>query len=287
MTSSYLLGPDLTDELTRLAAQASLSWPEEFRVLTELGLRDGHAVLDAGCGPGAFTRLLRDALPASPLIALDRDSRLLSHVRGVPRTLAVLGDLANPPVADASQDVVISRFVFQHLPDPVAVAGRIRRVLRPGGLLAVIEVDAGLWGAAVPDMPQGYAAAYQAMAAEQGNGGGDRFIARRLPGLLAAAGYRDVLVRPYAYGGEVDTPAIQAQLGPDRLRPLVERGVVSLAAYAQAHAAWRRFVQCGGRVLLLGFVVSGRAPADESPDHSLTDRLPDIFPGGTVASWHY
>jgi len=255
-SSSYLLGEDLTEELARLEAQAALSWPEEFRVLTELGLRDGHAVLDAGCGSGAFTRRLRAALPASPMIAVDADERLLSRV---PRPLAVLGDLADPPVADASQDAVISRFVFQHLPDPVAIAARLRRVLRPGGLLAVIEVDAGLWGAAVPDMPQGYAEAYQAMAAEQGGGGGDRFIARRLPALLEAAGYRDVLVRPYAYGGRVsDSEAVAAQVGPERLRPLVERGALSLAAFARAYAAWELFRRRGGRVLLLGFVISGR-----------------------------
>lgn len=281
--NSYLLGEDITGELARLEAQAALSWPEEFRVLTELGLRDGHAVLDAGCGPGAFTRRLSAALPASPITALDGDPRLLDHARrALPGAVTLLGDLADPPVADASQDVVISRFVFQHLPDPVAVAGRIRQVLRPGGLLAVIEVDAGLWGAAVPDMPQGYAEAYQAMAAEQGGVGGDRFIARRLPALLAAAGYRDVLVRPYAYGGPVGdeagaaggaggadgggadggggAAALAAQVGPERLMPLVERGALSLAAFARAHAAWELFCRRGGRVLLLGFVVSGRAP---------------------------
>ena len=266
-------GADLAGELARLEAQAALSWPEEFRVLTELGVRDGDAVLDAGCGPGAFTVRLRTALPASPLTAIDADERLLAQARArlagtawparaaVPGRAAVTrivaGDLADPPVADASQDVVIGRFVFQHLPDPLAVAARLRRLLRPGGLLAVIEVDAGLWGAAEPDLRAGYAEAYQAMAADQAGGGGDRFIARRLPGLLEAAGYRDVLIRPYAYGGIIGRE-LTAQLSPERFRPLVEQGALSLGAYARACAAWERFRRGGGRVLLLGFVVSGR-----------------------------
>jgi SAM-dependent methyltransferase len=262
-------GADLAGELARLEAQAALSWSEEFRVLTELGVRDGDAVLDAGCGSGAFTVRLRTALPASPLTAIDADKRLLGQARtrlaDTPRTGSgradvtriVAGDLADPPVADASQDVVIARFVFQHLPDPLAVAARLRRPLRPGGLLAVIEVDAGLWGAAVPDLRAGYAEAYQAMAADQAGGGGDRFIARRLPGLLEAAGYRDVLVRPYAYGGTIGRE-LTAQLSPERFRPLVERGALSLGAYARACMAWERFRRGGGRVLLLGFVVSGR-----------------------------
>jgi SAM-dependent methyltransferase len=262
-------GAELDGELARLEAQAELSWPEEFRVLTELGVRDGDAVLDAGCGSGAFTVRLRAALPASSLTALDADERLLGQARSRlaaltgPVTRIVAGDLADPPVADASQDAVISRFVFQHLPVPLTVATRLRRLLRPGGLLAVIEVDAGLWGAAVPGLRSGYAEAYQAMAADQAGGGGDRFIARCLPGLLEAAGYRDVVVRPYAYGGAVPpgagTNALAAQLSPERFRPLVERGALSVGAYARAYAAWDRFRNDGGRVLLLGFVVCGRA----------------------------
>ena len=255
-------GAALTGELDRLDAQAALSWPEEFRVLTELGIRDGDAVLDAGCGSGAFTVRLRTALPASPLTAIDADERLLAHARrrlsGHAATAIVAGDLTDPPVADASQDALVSRFVFQHLPDPLKVATRLRRLLRPGGLLAVIEVDAGLWGAAMPDLRSGYEEAYRAMAQDQADGGGDRFIARRLPGLLEAAGYRDVLVRPYAYGGRVNA-ALTAQLSPERFLPLAERGSLSLRAYARAHVAWEQFRDNGGRVMLLGFIVSGRA----------------------------
>jgi ubiquinone/menaquinone biosynthesis C-methylase UbiE len=271
-TGSYQPGEGaaLDGELDRLDAQAELSWPEELRVLTELGIRDGHAVLDAGCGSGAFATRLRAAWPASSLTAVDASEVLLGHARrrlgalatngaltGAP-TMVVAGDLADPPVADASQDAVLSRFVFQHLPDPLAVAARLRQLLRPGGLLAVIEVDAGLWGTAEPDMSAGYAEAYRAMAEEQAGGGGDRFIARRLPGLLEAAGYRDVVVRPYAYGGPI-TQALEAQLSPERFAPLVARGTLSLMAYTRAYAAWEQFRKRGGRVMLLGFVVCGRA----------------------------
>lgn len=267
-TGSYQPGEGaaLDGELDRLDAQAALSWPEELRVLTELGVRDGQAVLDAGCGSGAFAARLRVAWPASRLTALDASEVLLGHARrrlseltaADALTMVVAGDLADPPVADASQDAVLSRFVFQHLPDPLAVAARLRRVLRPGGLLAIIEVDAGLWGTAEPDMSAGYAEAYRAMAEEQADGGGDRFIARRLPGLLEAAGYRDVVVRPYAYGGAI-TPALAAQLSPERFAPLVARGTLSLTAYARAYAAWEQFRKRRGRVMLLGFVVCGRA----------------------------
>jgi SAM-dependent methyltransferase len=254
-------GATLAGELDRLEAQAALSWPEELRVLTELGIRDGDAITDAGCGSGAFTARLRAALPTSPLTAIDGDERLLTQARrrfSEPVGLSfMVGDLADPPVPNASQDALVSRFVFQHLPDPLGVATRLRRLLRPGGLLAVIEVDAGLWGTAEPDLRSGYQEAYRAMAADQAGDGGDRFIARRLPGLLEEAGYRDILVRPYAYGGGI-TAELAAQLSPERFLPLVERGRLSLGAYARAWMAWEQFRSCGGRVMLLGFVISGR-----------------------------
>lgn len=255
-------GDTLAGELDRLEAQAALSWPEEFRVLTELGIADGDAIADAGCGSGAFTARLRAALPTSPLTAIDGDEQLLAQarrrLRELPDIRFIAGDLGEPPVPDASQDALVSRFVFQHLPDPLWVATRLRRLLRPGGLLAVIEVDAGLWGAAEPDLRSGYEEAYRAMAADQAGAGGDRFIARRLPGILDAAGYRDILVRPYAYGGPV-TAELTAQLSPERFLPLVERGTLSLPVYARAWAAWEQFRRRSGRVMLLGFVVSGRA----------------------------
>ena len=57
----------------------------------------------------------------------------------------------------------------------------------------------------------------------------------------------------------VQNADLAVQLSPERFRPLVERGALSLGAYARAHAAWERFRASGGRVMLLGFVVSGRA----------------------------
>ena len=58
------------------------------------------------------------------------------------------------PLADGSADVVLFRYVLQHVPEPLPVLREALRVLRPGGRGYVIDVDGGLWGLAQPANPR-------------------------------------------------------------------------------------------------------------------------------------
>ncbi|MEU5647133.1 methyltransferase domain-containing protein [Streptomyces milbemycinicus] len=250
-------------EVERLDRQATLTWAHEWRVLKPLAPSGGGAVLDAGCGSGAVTAELSAALPGSRVVGLDVHPGLLDRARARGAAGAgpelFLGDIGDTPFADATFDLVLSRYVFQHLRKPVAAARELRRVLRPGGHLAVIDIDAGLWGTAEPDLSGLSQEAYRALGAAQSADGGDRLIARRLPRVLRDAGYTDVTVRPFAYtSDEVGLAALAPQLSPERLLPLVERGAVSMTAYLRAMTAWQSFVAGDGFVLLLGFAVVGR-----------------------------
>ena len=51
------------------------------------------------------------------------------------RSVDVAGDARAMPFCDASMDVVLITQVLEHIPDPIAVIGEIRRVLKPGGTL--------------------------------------------------------------------------------------------------------------------------------------------------------
>ncbi|WP_406277947.1 class I SAM-dependent methyltransferase [Embleya sp. NBC_00896] len=255
-------------EVRRLEAQAELSWAHEWRVLAEWAPVSGGAVLDAGCGTGAITRRLRAALadPATRVVGLDADERLLAVARAgagptAPGIRYVSGDLGQPPLPAGEFDLVLARYVFQHLADPVGAARALAGLLRPGGRLTVIDVDAGLWGCADPDLSVFSADAYRALGSAQAADGGDRLVARRLPRILRAAGLCDVAVRPFAYTSDEvgGVAALAPQLSPERLLPLVERGALGLGAYARAMAAWERFVAVDGFTLLLGFAVTGRA----------------------------
>lgn len=254
-------------EVERLEAQAALSWPEEARLLRELGLRDGATVLDVGCGPGAVLARLRELVPGAALVGVEPDPELAALARArVPGAEILEGTAERLPLADDSVDFAVARYVFQHLPDPAAAARELRRVLRPGGTLAAIEVDGQLWGLAEPSFPEVAEIHAKVWLAQRGRGG-DRMVGRRLPRILAGAGFEDVVVR--LYGSSSDEHGLDAfavHLDPEPYVEHVEAGTISLAEYAALQRAYRRFrADPTAYVVLAGLVVAGRLPSRNSP----------------------
>lgn len=109
-------------------------------------LRPGLDVLDVGCGPGTITVDLARRVAPGRVTGLDvspaplDEARALADRSGVEVTFAV-GDVYALEAADDSFDVVHAHQVLQHLTDPVAALREMARVCRPGGVLAVRDVD--------------------------------------------------------------------------------------------------------------------------------------------------
>jgi SAM-dependent methyltransferase len=113
-----------------------------------LGLHEGDAVLDLGCGFGrhAFEASRRGA----SVVALDAGRDEVLGVRATfaamieageltpdTRAACVQGDALALPFADATFDRVICSEVLEHIPDDVGAMRELARVLRPGGTMAV------------------------------------------------------------------------------------------------------------------------------------------------------
>jgi hypothetical protein len=96
----------------------------------------------------------------------------------------------------------------------------------------------------------------------QSNQGGDRLIARKLPRLLARAGFEQVGVRPFATtsdGRGVDAFAVH--LGPQRIVPLVATGELTMRDLGLATAGWQQFrTDPDSWVMLLGLAVTAVVP---------------------------
>jgi ubiquinone/menaquinone biosynthesis C-methylase UbiE len=109
-------------------------------------LRPGLDLLDVGCGPGTITVDLARRVAPGRVLGLDVSDAPLGEARdlaareGVAVEFAV-GDTYALDLPDGSFDVVHAHQVLQHLTDPVAALREMARVCRPGGLLAVRDVD--------------------------------------------------------------------------------------------------------------------------------------------------
>lgn len=124
---------------------------EEAAAFLLPALQPGMRLLDVGCGPGSITRGLAERLAPGQVIGLDLARETLAAARddAAARGLGNLGyeegSVYQIPFADASFDAVYAHQVFQHLAEPGAALREMLRVLRPGGLVAVRDVD---WGTA-------------------------------------------------------------------------------------------------------------------------------------------
>jgi SAM-dependent methyltransferase len=107
-------------------------------------LRPGLDLLDVGCGPGTITVDLARRVAPGRVLGVDVTEAPLAEARarvdGEQVEFAV-GDVYALDLPDDSVDVVHAHQVLQHLTDPVAALREMARVCRPGGLLAVREVD--------------------------------------------------------------------------------------------------------------------------------------------------
>jgi ubiquinone/menaquinone biosynthesis C-methylase UbiE len=112
-------------------------------------LRRGMSILDVGCGPGSITRGLAEHVAPGPVVGVDLSRETLEAARrdAVARGLDNLqyqeGSVYALPFADAAFDVVYAHQVLQHLRERDGALREMLRVIRPGGLVAVRDVD---WG---------------------------------------------------------------------------------------------------------------------------------------------
>ena len=116
---------------------------EVRRIWTSTARPEPVTIVDFGTGIGNSIPHLRELFPNSTLIGVDVSSRCLDIA--VQRLnscwMPVLFDGARLPFSDASADLVFTACVFHHIPHEQheSLLGEIRRILRPGGWLALFE----------------------------------------------------------------------------------------------------------------------------------------------------
>lgn len=210
-------------------------------------LRPGLRVVDVGCGPGSITLGLARRVAPGRVVGIDLHAERLATARdaalqaGLGNAGFETGEAASLPLEDGTADLVFANGLIEHLADPAAALREFRRVLKPGGALALRSPD---WGAAMvqPPLP----ALLDAIALRnrwQRNLGGDPEAGRKLKGLMLAAGFEKVTAaaEPDPDSAPAHAAAYMTSLLEDpELAPLAEaEGWADAEAIAAMARAWR------------------------------------------------
>ncbi len=108
------------------------------------GITAGQQALDVGCGPGSLTTELVARLGAESVAAVDPSESFVAAARSRLPGVAVERAYAESlPFEDAVFDVTMAQLVVHFMPDPVAGISEMRRVTRPGGVVAACVWDFG------------------------------------------------------------------------------------------------------------------------------------------------
>ncbi|WP_160031593.1 class I SAM-dependent methyltransferase [Paenibacillus sp. An7] len=204
-------------ELNRLKAQALMGWEKECRYLQWYGLSDGMNVLEAGCGPGYVTEQLIKNFPNR-----NHNSSKVKYVQA---------SIYDTKLPEDHYDFVIARLIFLHLYDPLKATLEIFRVLKPGGKVAIIDIDDGIFGVVEPSV-ESFRSVLDKLIAMQRKAGGNREIGRSLPRLLKQAGFSNIDMEAVSVHSDlVGLEGFQEQLNPNRFEQFYRLGILSDSDY--------------------------------------------------------
>lgn len=110
---------------------------------------DGQRILDVGCGTGSLTRSLARHFPSSHIVGLDYSEAYVAHAQrriSKPNVEFQVGDIGALPFSDSNFDAVLAMLVLPFVPDTVGAVREMRRVARPGAVIAAASWDSrGGW----------------------------------------------------------------------------------------------------------------------------------------------
>jgi len=175
------------------------------------GYPSGSQVLEAGCGVGAQTAILAAHSPLAEITSIDISEESLIQAqnlinrREIKNVRFIHTDILDMPFEPDAFDHVFVCFVMEHLEDPFKALTSLKKVLKAGGSITVIEGDHGsfFWHPLTPQSQR----VWRCLITLQQGLGHDPLIGRRLYPLLSAAGFAVQAVTPrclYTDAGQPD-----------------------------------------------------------------------------------
>jgi len=183
---SYIHGTDPREQqrlelLNRLTNRAFI----EF-----LQVRASDRVLEVGSGIGILAGEVASSAEGVRVVGVEVSREQIAAARPHESVRYLQADAHHLDFPDASFDLVYTRYVLEHVADPVRVLSEMRRVTKPRGRVAAMENDSSLIRFD-PPCPS-FESAWPAFMAYQAHIGGDAMVGRRLFRLFREAGFIDI-----------------------------------------------------------------------------------------------
>ena len=232
--------PGFSDDALSIMSARTASARAQFVVRL---LRPGNRVLDVGCGPGSITRGFVPFVGEGRVLGVDAVAGQFPSESTVDFAAGSVYDL---PVAPESVDLVFAHALFEHLVRPADALRELRRVLRPGGTLALSTSD---WSRArIRPRTANVTAALRGHYLLRRRVGGDPFAGKHIASLVSQAGFREVVTharyRPdmsYRDLARYVESRLDAAL---RSSPDVQLASAARSAWAWSHTGDGDFAQC-------------------------------------------
>lgn len=242
----------MTDYVHGYSEREALRLAEQAETLEKLLHYDtvypaGSQVLEAGCGVGAQTLILAKNSPKSEIISIDISRESIGKAKEAVRKEGIgnvsfrQADIFSLPFEEASFDHVFLCFVLEHLREPVKALENLKKVLKPGGTITVVEGDHG----SCYFHPEGKNAlkAWNCLIEVQSHMGGDSLVGRKLYPLLQKAGFEEVKVEPRMVYVDSGKPELVDGFIRKTIIPMVEgvkEQALELGMMEEEEEAWKK-----------------------------------------------
>jgi ubiquinone/menaquinone biosynthesis C-methylase UbiE len=265
---SYVL--ESKSEFDRLEHQSGLSaydYQRELAIARLPPLQEGMRLLDAGCGSGVLSRHLARQHSDCTVIGCDISETRVRQARDtamdIPNLHFDVRDLSQLDYPEGHFDVIVCRYVLQHLPQEIrsaALAG-FHRCLKPGGWLVTIDFDGGFLNL----HPQPSPWLQEALHTLETQFPVDLRIGRKLPHLLVLAGFSETRWRIEVLEWRDELLAQERMLMDERilaLEPVLAAILGGVPAAQRFRTEYLAALGTPGCVLFYNkFIVTGRKPS--------------------------
>src|SRR5216683_2776519 len=146
INSPFLVNPDVARWKKGFENEDREVYRKRNEILAATGVKPGMAVADVGAGTGLFTMLFAQAVsPSGRVYAVDISRAFIEHIgerakaEGLDNVTTILTKGTETELPEASVDLVYTCDTYHHFEHPGETLQSIRRALRPGGRMVVID----------------------------------------------------------------------------------------------------------------------------------------------------